>query len=57
MAEPPKKMSRQDCLEKAAECRDLATRARTESDRTMLLHMADTWERLAESTSTNGSGR
>jgi len=57
MAEQPARNTRQQYRERAAECRDLATRTRTESDRVMLLHMAETWDRLAESTSSNGSGQ
>jgi hypothetical protein len=36
------------CRAKAAECRDIAQRAKTASDRIMLLHMAETWERIAK---------
>jgi hypothetical protein len=32
---------------RAQECRDLAARARNESDRQMLLNMAETWETMA----------
>ena len=31
----------------AAECREMAARAKKASDRIMLLHMAETWERIA----------
>jgi hypothetical protein len=44
--------------ERAAECRELARRARTPGDREMLLNMASTWDSLAEgrakTISTNG---
>jgi hypothetical protein len=33
----------------AAECQQLAKRARTAEDREMILKMADTWEELARS--------
>jgi hypothetical protein len=32
---------------RAQECRELASRARNESDRQMLLNMAETWETMA----------
>jgi hypothetical protein len=37
----------ESCRAKAAECRALAQAARQQSHRTMLLHMADTWDRVA----------
>ena len=33
---------------RADECREIAQRAHTAAQRTMLLHIADTWLRLAE---------
>ena len=38
----------ESCMAKAAECREMAARAKRVSDRIMLLHMAETWERIAE---------
>jgi hypothetical protein len=35
-------------LKRADECREIAQRAPTAAQRTMLLHIADTWLRLAE---------
>lgn len=37
----------QEYLQHAAECRELAARARTADDREMILKMAETWEELA----------
>jgi hypothetical protein len=36
-----------DYRKRAEECIEIARTARTPSQRTMLLHIADTWERLA----------
>ena len=39
-----------DYRKRADECIEIARTARTESQRTMLLHIADTWLRLADQT-------
>jgi hypothetical protein len=38
---------------KVAECLDLAERATSAAHRTMLLHMAETWQRIAEDIDSN----
>ena len=43
------------CRAKAAECRALARVTRENSHRIMLVHMADTWDRIAK-TYENGAG-
>jgi hypothetical protein len=50
MAEPPKRLSADQCREKAVECRVQARLSRNETHRVMLLHMADTWDRIAATT-------
>jgi hypothetical protein len=49
-----------DYQKRANECAELAQAARTPSQRTMLLHIADTWLRLArdveENNRPNGKG-
>ena len=40
-------------LKRADECREIAQRAPTAAQRTMLLHIADTWLRLAEDAQDN----
>jgi hypothetical protein len=45
---PPERMDAQLCHAKAQECRGLAKLASRQGDRTMLLHMAETWERIAK---------
>ena len=42
-----------DYQKRASECADLAQTARTPSQRTMLLHIADTWLRLARDAEEN----
>ena len=44
MAEKP--LTFDECKAKAEECRDMARRAEKPEQRTMLEHMAETWERL-----------
>lgn len=39
----------QEYRQHAAECRQLAARARTAEDRDMIIKMAETWEELASS--------
>jgi len=41
-----KRLSREECEAKARECRDLAQRSLNPEHRTMLEHMAETWERV-----------
>ena len=48
-------MDAETCRAKSAECRELAERTKKASDRIMLEHMAETWERLAK-THENGKG-
>lgn len=38
----------QACRDKAAECRLMAEHDRNQAHRVMLLHMAETWERIAK---------
>ena len=40
-------MDAETCREKAAECRALAQADKNQSHRVMLIHMAETWERIA----------
>ena len=46
-AEPSKRLTRDQCLAKANECRQLARVSANAEHRTMLEHMAATWERIA----------
>lgn len=46
-----------DCRKRAEECVELAQTARTPQQRTMLLHIAETWLRLAEREMTLVSAR
>jgi len=50
------RLSVDGCRAKAQECRAAARTARLESHRTMLLHMADTWDRIAADILKRGSG-
>ena len=43
-----KRLDAESCKAKAAECRALARQDRNENHRVMLLHMAETWERIAK---------
>jgi hypothetical protein len=43
-------LTEEQCFNKANECRALAREARIESHRIMLGHIAETWERIANST-------
>lgn len=45
-----------DYRKHADECRQIAQNARTSAQRTMLLHIAETWMRLAEDVE-NANGR
>jgi hypothetical protein len=42
------RLDAEQCLRKAEECRMLASAARNPSHKIMLLHMAETWERVAK---------
>jgi hypothetical protein len=46
-AEPSKRLSRDECLTKAQECRDMARSNQNPTHRTMLEQMAEAWERMA----------
>jgi hypothetical protein len=54
MAEPPKRLSPEQCREKAAECKDMARLSKNEAHRIMLLHMSDTWARIGATLPSNG---
>jgi hypothetical protein len=45
--EPRTRLSAQEARGKAAQCREDATRARLAEHKTMLEHMAQTWDRIA----------
>ena len=47
-AEPSKRLTRDQCLAKAEECRELSRVASNLEHRTMLTHMAETWQRMAD---------
>jgi hypothetical protein len=47
-AEVPHRLSKEQYVAKAKECRDLARTAAQTQHRVMLNHIAETWERLAE---------
>jgi hypothetical protein len=47
MNDKTKHLTREEAKFKAFECRELAKRATIESHRTMLDHMAETWDRIA----------
>ena len=44
----PQRLNAEECLRKAAECRMLARKAQNPSHQIMLLHMAETWDRIAK---------
>jgi hypothetical protein len=48
MGEGSRQLSKEECLAKASECRDLARVVVQKRHRIMLEHIADTWERMAE---------
>lgn len=48
-AEPSKRLSRDECLTKAQECRALARANRDPTQRAMLEEMAKAWEQMAAS--------
>jgi hypothetical protein len=47
MAEAAKRLTADQCREKAVECLEIAAVARDTSHKVMLEHMAETWERIA----------
>ena len=55
MAEPTKRLTASEAEAKVKECREMAQRASNPEHRTMLTHMAETWERIAKSLQTDGS--
>ena len=46
-AEPSKRLSRDECLTKAQECREMARSNQNPNHRTMLEKMAEAWEKMA----------
>jgi hypothetical protein len=44
----PERITDLDCMTKAEECRHLSRLALSKEHRVMLVHMADTWERIAD---------
>ena len=54
MAEQPHRLDVRRCHEKATECRSMADNHHEPSHKIMLRHMAETWERIAE---TFGKGK
>jgi hypothetical protein len=46
-SELPKRLTPEQCREKARECRDIAQRVANPEHRAMLLLMADTWDQMA----------
>ena len=48
MAEQSPRLSAETCRAKAEECRMLSKQASRQEHRIMLLHMAETWERIAK---------
>lgn len=53
-AEPSKRLTRDQCLAKAKECREMAHLHANSAHRIMLEHMAETWERIAQAIPSNG---
>jgi hypothetical protein len=53
MAELPKRLSSAECKAKADECREMARLATRQEHKTMLEHMAETWDRIAADVSDN----
>jgi hypothetical protein len=43
-----KRLTREECAAKAAECAELALEAKLPSHRVMLEHMAETWQRICD---------
>jgi hypothetical protein len=51
---PTKRLTASEAQAKVIECREMAKLAKNPEHRAMLVHMADTWERIAKSLMTNG---
>lgn len=47
----PKRLTTDEARAKATECRDMATRTKIVSHQVMLIHMAETWDRIVGSMS------
>ena len=43
-----KRLTRDECSSKVAECKDMAARAKDPEHRVMLEHMAETWQRICD---------
>ena len=56
MAEDGKRLTAEEAKAKISECRSLAQRATNPEHRTMLDHMAETWERIAKSLQRENGG-
>ena len=54
MSETPKRLTAADAQAKATECRELARYTNIQENRIMLIHMAETWDRIAKTLHTNG---
>jgi hypothetical protein len=48
MGQASRQLSKEECLAKANECHELARAAMQKRHRIMLEHIAETWERMAE---------
>ena len=48
MPQEPQRLNAEVCYSKAEECRSLAIDDKNQSHQVMLLHMAETWERIAQ---------
>lgn len=57
MESPADHLDAETCLRKAEECRMMAKADKNASHRIMLLHMAETWERIAATYKNGGSRR
>jgi hypothetical protein len=55
MSDRPKDMDAASCRKMAGYCRNIADVVLEDSHRIMLLHMAETWERIAEDYELGGS--
>jgi hypothetical protein len=54
MHDPTKRLTAAEAQAKAIECREMAKRALNPEHRTMLEHMAETWERIGKNLMTDG---
>ena len=50
----PPRLTADEARAKAQECRDMAIGAELAEHRTMLTHMSETWDRIADTLQTNG---